>query len=181
MSDVSAGRLLVVTVVGHDRPGIIAEVTGLLAELGANLEDSSMTILRGHFAMVLVASAEVTAEEAQRALDTLSDDTLSVSVREVPDESAQVTRIQPVGPSYLLSVHGADRPGIVSTVTVRISAVGGNVTDLTTRLADGLYVLVAEVEIPVAADIGALREGLADVARDLGVEVSLRAVATDDL
>ena len=177
MSDVNAGRLLVVTVVGHDRPGIIAEATGLLAELGANLEDSSMTLLRGHFAMVLVASAEVTAEEAQRALDTLSDDTLSVSVREVPHESAQV----PVGPSYLLSVHGADRPGIVSTVTARISAVGGNVADLTTRLADGLYVLVAEVDIPVAADIGALREGLTDVARDLGVEVSLRAVATDDL
>jgi len=177
----SAGRLLVVTVVGHDRPGIIAEVTGLLAELGANLEDSSMTILRGHFAMVLIASAEVTAEEAQRALDTLADDTLSVSVCEVPDESEQVGRIQPVGPSYLLSVHGADRPGIVSTVTARISAVGGNVTDLTTRLSDGLYVLVAEVDIPVAADFDGLKERLGDVARDLGVEVSLRAVATDDL
>ena len=177
----SGGRLLVVTVVGHDRPGIIAEATGLLAELGANLEDSSMTILRGHFAMVLVARAEVTAEEAQQALDTLADDTLSVSVREVPDESEQVRRTQPVGPSYLLSVHGADRPGIVSTVTARISAVGGNVTDLTTRLSDRLYVLVAEVDIPVAADIDALKERLGDVARDLGVEVSLRAVATDDL
>ena len=173
----STGRLLVVTVVGHDRPGIIAEATGLLAELGANLEDSSMTILRGHFAMVLVASAEVTADEAQRALATLADDTLSVSVREVPDESVQAA----VGPSYLLSVHGADRPGIVSTVTARISAVGGNVTDLTTRLADGLYVLVAEVDIPAAADMQGLNERLADVARDLGVEVSLRAVATDDL
>ena len=173
----STGRLLVVTVVGHDRPGIIAEATGLLAELGANLEDSSMTILRGHFAMVMVASAEVTADEAQRALATLADDTLSVSVREVPDESVQAA----VGPSYLLSVHGADRPGIVSTVTARISAVGGNVTDLTTRLADGLYVLVAEVDIPAAADMQGLNERLADVARDLGVEVSLRAVATDDL
>ncbi len=173
----STGRLLVVTVVGHDRPGIIAEATGLLAELGANLEDSSITILRGHFAMVLVASAEVTAEEAQLALNTLADDTLSVSVREVPDESVQSA----VGPSYLLSVHGADRPGIVSTVTARISAVGGNVTDLTTRLADGLYVLVAEVDIPVTADMEGLTERLTDVARDLGVEVSLRAVATDDL
>ena len=173
----SEGRLLVVTVVGHDRPGIIAEATGLLAELGANLEDSSMTILRGHFAMVLVASAEVTAEEAQRALATLANETLSVSVREVPDESAQV----PVGPSYVLSVHGADRPGIVSTVTAQISAVGGNVTDLTTRLAEGLYVLVAEVDIPATADMDELDGRLADVARDLGVEVSLRAVATDDL
>jgi glycine cleavage system transcriptional repressor len=171
------GRVLVVTVIGHDRPGIIAETTGLLAELGANLEDSSMTILRGQFAMVLVASAEVTIEEAQGALATLSDATLSVSVREVPDELAQA----PVGPSYLLSVHGADRPGIVSTVTAQISAVGGNITDLTTRLADGLYVLVAEVDIPVTADVAALTDRLGDVARDLGVEVSLRGLDPDVL
>ena len=48
--------LLAVTVIGRDRPGIIADTTGLLADLGANLEDSSMTLLRGHFAMVLVAT-----------------------------------------------------------------------------------------------------------------------------
>ena len=38
-----------VTVLGHDRPGIIAETTGRLAGLGLNLEDSTMTLLRGHF------------------------------------------------------------------------------------------------------------------------------------
>jgi len=173
----SHGRLLVVTVVGHDRPGIIAEVTGVLAELGANLEDSAMTILRGHFAMVLVASAEVTAEEAKRALTSLAGTSLSVSVREVPDESVHAA----VGPLYLLSVHGADRPGIVSTVTAKVSATGGNITDLTTRLTDGLYVLLAEVEVPDAADVGALTGRLADVAADLGVDVSLRSLDTDDL
>jgi len=173
----SEDRLLVVTVVGHDRPGIIADTTGLLAELGANLEDSSMTILRGHFAMVLVASAEVTAEEAQDALATLAGPTLAFSVREVPDEPPRAA----VGPSYLLSVHGADRPGIVSTVTAQVSAVGGNITDLTTRLAEGLYVLVAEVDIPAAADVGALTDRLRDVARDLGVEVSLRPLDPDVL
>ena len=170
-------RLLVVTVVGTDRPGIIAETTGVLAELGANLEDSSMTILRGHFAMVLVASAHVTAEEAQAALRSLQGSELTVTVREVADASAQ----RPVGPGYLLSVHGGDRPGIVSTVTAQLSKVGGNVTDLTTRLADGLYVMLAEVQIPAGADVAALVERLGDVARDLGVEVSLRPAEPDDL
>jgi glycine cleavage system transcriptional repressor len=41
--------LLAVTVLGHDRPGIIAETTAALARLGLNLEDSTMTLLRGHF------------------------------------------------------------------------------------------------------------------------------------
>ena len=170
-----ADRLLVVTVIGHDRPGIIAETTGVLAELGANLEDSSMTILRGQFAMVLVASAAVSAAEAQSALDSLADPSLSVSVREVPDESAHPA----AGPTHLLSVHGADRPGIVSTVTAQVSAAGGNVTDLTSRLTGDLYVLLAEVEIPASTDVEALTGRLGDVARDLGVEVSLRALDPD--
>ncbi len=175
MSPAGTARQLVVTVIGHDRPGIIAETTGVLAELGANLEDSSMTILRGQFAMVLVATAQVAAAEAQQALDSLADPSLSVSVREVPDESEHPA----VGPPFLLSVHGADRPGIVSTVTAQVSAVGGNVTDLTTRLTGDLYVLVAEVELPASADVAALTGRLDEVGRDLGVEVSLRALDPD--
>ena len=37
---------LAVTVIGHDRPGIIADVTEILAGLGLNLTDSTMTRLR---------------------------------------------------------------------------------------------------------------------------------------
>ena len=47
---------LAITVVGHDRPGIIAEVSGVLAGLRLNLTDSTMTLLRGHFAMTLVCA-----------------------------------------------------------------------------------------------------------------------------
>ena len=64
----TGGRVqLAVTVIGRDRPGIIADTTRLLAGLGANLEDSTMSILRGHFAMVLLAAADVTAAEAEAA------------------------------------------------------------------------------------------------------------------
>ncbi|MBV8387665.1 MAG: amino acid-binding protein, partial [Acidimicrobiia bacterium] len=46
-----------VSAVGADRPGIVAAVTGVFLEHGCNLEDTSMTILRGHFAMMLVVAA----------------------------------------------------------------------------------------------------------------------------
>ncbi len=168
--------LLAVTVLGHDRPGIIAETTGVLAELGANLEDSTMTILRGHFAMVLVATAEVTADEAERALRSLAaDGSLQVSVREVPHQDPVPAR----GTTYLLSVHGADRPGIVATVTGLVAAAGGNVTDLSTRLSGELYVLLAEVDLPGTVDPEQLSRDLATVAADLGVDVSLRVLDPD--
>ena len=49
-----------VTAIGADRPGIVAAVTGVLMEHGCNLEDTSMTILRGHFAMMLVVAGPQT-------------------------------------------------------------------------------------------------------------------------
>ena len=102
--------LLAVTVVGHDRPGIVAEVTAAIADLGGNLEDSSMSLLRGHFAMTLVADLPVAAADLQQRLAPLTADGLAVSVLSLPAETAA----EP-GVLAQLSVHGADRPGIVST------------------------------------------------------------------
>jgi glycine cleavage system transcriptional repressor len=168
---------LAVTVLGHDRPGIIAETTGALARLGLNLEDSTMTLLRGHFAMMLITDGAAEREQVEEALaDLTSDGSLSVSVREVPEEGDQ-----PRGTPYLLSVHGGDRPGIVSSVVAEVAAVGGNITDLTTRLAGDLYVLTAECDLPEDVDVASLERAIGTVAAELGVGASLRPVESDDL
>jgi glycine cleavage system transcriptional repressor len=168
--------LLAVTVLGHDRPGIIAETTGVLAELGGNLEDSTMTILRGHFAMVLLVSGDVSAGDAESALNPMTDDgSLIVSVREVPVEQD----LQPMGSAHLLSVHGADRPGIVSAIAAIVAQAGGNITDLSTRLTGDLYVLLAEVDIPAGVDVAALTRDLRAVGESLGVDAVLRPLDTD--
>ena len=167
-----------ITVLGHDRPGIIADATGRLAALGLNLEDSSMTRLRGHFAMTLVCAGEPGAAAIAEALAPLeADGRLTVTVFEVPVEDA----VPAAGTSYVLTVHGGDRPGIVSSVIGEVAAVGGNVTDLTTRLAGELYLLVAELELPVGVDVAALESSIRSVAAGLGVGATLRPVETDEL
>lgn len=167
-----------ITVLGHDRPGIIAETTDKLAGLGLNLEDSTMTLLRGHFAMMLICEGAAVDSEIEAALAPLAaDGSLTVTVREVPAEQATTAD----GSSWILSVHGGDRPGIVSAVVAVIAGVGGNITDLTTRLAGDLYLLVAEVDLPRGADVDAVERDLAAVAADLGVGVTLRAAETDEL
>ena len=171
-----------VTVFGHDRPGIIADTTRLLAELGANLEDSTMTLLRGHFAMVLVATVPVGVGAVADALAPLGQDGgLEVSVREVQPEP----EVAATGAPYLLSVHGADRPGIVSAVTAVVAAAGGNVTDLSTRLtssdAGALYVLLAEVDLPPGSDVARLTGELGRRGAEIGVDVSLRPLDPDVL
>jgi glycine cleavage system transcriptional repressor len=169
--------LLAITVLGHDRPGIIARTTAALADLGLNLEDSTMTLLRGHFAMMLITQGDAAPAAVEEALAGLTaDGTLSVSVREVPPEPAR-----PGGPSYLLSVHGGDRPGIVSSVVGEVAKVGGNITDLSTRLVGDLYVLTAEVDLPADVDHEALVRALHETAARLGVKASLSPLDSDDL
>ena len=47
----------VVSVLGKDRSGIVAEVATALAECGANIDDISQTILQGYFTMIMVVDA----------------------------------------------------------------------------------------------------------------------------
>jgi glycine cleavage system transcriptional repressor len=170
-------RNLAVTVLGHDRPGIIAATAAALAGCGMNLEDSSMTLLRGHFAMSLICAGEASPAEVEAALSALASESLTVDVRELPVE----TEAPPLGDLYLVTVHGADRLGIVARLAAVVAASEGNITDLTTRLAGDLYVLVAEVDLPRSADLAALEAQISEVAAELDVEVSLRPVERDEL
>jgi glycine cleavage system transcriptional repressor len=181
MSDSADRRLLAVTVLGHDRPGIVADTTAALAAIGGNLEDSTMTLLRGSFAMLLLVRAAADEAQVRSALSGLeADGRLTVEVRRVPDDGEQPPA-PATGRPYVLSVHGADRPGIVSALTGVVAAAGGNLTDLTTRLTGDLYVLLAEVSLPESADVEAVRARLSTTARELGVDASLRPVETDEL
>jgi len=167
-----------ITVLGRDRPGIIAETTGKLAGLGLNLEDSTMTLLRGHFAMMLVCAGSASDVEIESALAPLTGDgTLTVTVREVPEEHATATE----GTSWVLTVHGGDRPGIVSSIVGEVAKVGGNITDLTTRLAGDLYLLIAEIDLPASTDVVGVEAAIKAVAASLGVGATLRPAEADDL
>jgi glycine cleavage system transcriptional repressor len=165
---------LAVTVIGPDRPGIVADVAEALSGLGANLTDSTMTRLRGHFAMTLICSTNASMAEVESELSDLEG--LVITVREVgPDEDND-----PEGTPYVLSLHGADRLGIVAAVTRAVADAGGNITDLSTRLIGPLYLLIAEVDLPFAK-VDGLTARLAALADDLGVDISLRPAEADVL
>jgi glycine cleavage system transcriptional repressor len=168
---------LAITVVGHDRPGIIAQAAEVLSQCGMNLEDSSMTLLRGHFAMTLICAGAADAGEVEAALQPMANGSLDVTVRQVPDEPD----LPPLGSSYLVTVHGADRLGIVARLAGVIAEAGGNVTDLTTRLSGSLYVLLAEVDLPRSTDVEALQARLTKVSAELGVDTTMRLLENDQL
>lgn len=167
---------LVVAVLGPDRPGVIAALTEVLLADAGNLEDASMTILRGQFAMTLVVDVPLTVPEVEASLAPVAARLgLLVSVR----EAAPPGPVVPDAVPWVVSVHGADRPGLVHRVAALIARHGGNITDLTTRLTDGLYVLLAEVDLPGGpAD---LATALSALAVELDVEASVRPADPDVL
>jgi glycine cleavage system transcriptional repressor len=171
-----------VVAIGRDRPGIVAALTGSLYEMGGNLQDVSSSILRGHFAIMLVVEAPdpMDADALRRELETAAEPLgVSVSVRDV--EAAIPRRAHA---THVVTAYGADRPGIVARITHLLAERRVNITDLSSRLTTEepqVYALVAEVAVPSETDADALGRDLQVVARDLGVDVMLRGVDADTL
>jgi len=172
------GALVAVSVIGTDRPGIVARVTKALYERGCNLEDVSSTILRGHFSMVLIVRVPrgVQPQQLEDALDGVSRDMdLVVTARGVDEADPRVT-----APTHMVSVYGADKPGIVYKVAEELAALGANVTDLTSRVlgapGEVVYALMLEVAV---GDAAALEAGVKRVKDALGIDASVHEIETD--
>lgn len=176
-----------VSVVGKDRPGIVAEVSRILFEQGCNIEDSTCTILSGQFAMILVVfHPKITpVGELSLAFDEVrSNMGLMVTLHPLKDEEV-VHEKAFVGHPHIISVYGADRPGIVYTVTKELARRKVNITDLNTQVAGAkdrpVYVMVLEVDIPEAVDMKELEKEFDRIRKELSVSITVRPIETLEL
>jgi glycine cleavage system transcriptional repressor len=169
-----------ITVIGNDQPGIVAAVTRALFDVGCNLEDVSSTILRGHFSMTMIAACPegVDAEGLEDRLSTVATKLdLVISARPVDDTPSIFAP-----PTHMVSVYGADKPGIVYRVTDALARLGVNITDLNSRLIgedrDPVYALQIEVQAPHGSN---LDEVLPPLREELGVDLSVHPIEADIL
>ena len=173
-----SANLIAVTVVGNDRPGIVSAVARALFEAGCNLEDATSTILRGHFAMMLVVQSpgDVDAPELERRLsDAARELELVITARPVDVTDAEIAP-----PTHIVSVYGGDKPGIVFRVAEALGAAGANITDLTSRVIGSeerpVYAVMLEVSVESEAR---LEEALAAARAELGVDVTFHPLEVD--
>lgn len=171
-------RQLAVAAIGRDRPGIVAAVAEVLLEHGANVEDSQMTILRGHFTMTLIVSLAAGADP-----DRLRRDLEGVRQR-LGLEALTISDVEHIDaggpePSHIVSVYGVDHPGIVHAVSAALAAQQVNITDLTTRVFAGeddtpVYAMMIEVALPPDLNPAELERLLRAIATEQSVELSFR-------
>ncbi len=163
-----------VTAIGEDRPGIVAAVTEVLLNLGCNLADCSMSLLRSQFAMLLLIEApeEVDSERLEAALSKPASRLgLSITTRQVPTP-------EPVAPGrpYVVSFYGDDRPGIVHRVSKVLAECEVNICNLASHLVGpGIYSVVLDVDVPAKMPAAEMESILKGVASELGISLTFRS------
>lgn len=176
------GHFVIITAVGEDRPGIIAALSREIYELGGNIEDSSMTILKGDFAMILTVQFPKTLdwEELAGRLKRVEENCgLLTSHRLMPELESRREREGETN-SYIISVYGADKPGILYGVSDHLARHSINITDLRTntlaREGVPVYVMILEVDVPPETDWELVNAELTEICRRLAVDVTVQAL-----
>lgn len=164
---------LVMTLVGHDRPGLVEKVAATVAAHGGNWEESRMVRLAGEFAGLLrIRAPERAAADLERALREIDEVTVVVA-RALDEPVVPDTRF------LELELVGQDHLGIVHALAAALKASGINVEELETEVVDApmsgerLFKARARLQAPAALTVDELRSRLERLAADLIVEVSL--------
>lgn len=114
----------------EDHPGLIAEVTGRLFDLGVNLGDTSFSVLNGNAEMTMVAVLPPGVvlgdiEKELKSLGQLKDAKLSVSpfqYNEIRTEQAHVT--------HRVEITGDDSPGLIARLSEALPKFNANIVRL---------------------------------------------------
>ncbi len=146
---------VLISVLGSDKVGLVAALTGRLYDMGANLGDTSFAVLGTgfEFTSVVELPSDVTADHA--AADLAAVPLLNgadITVREfhhqtTHDDSGRVT--------HRIRVEGGDQPGLVARLSEVFIEFGANIVRMNSEKVPGShgdrYVTIYNVSIPDGA------------------------------
>lgn len=169
---------LIVTAVGPDRPGLVADLTRHVFEVGASLADSRMVNLRGHFA--LLALIEGSSESLASLRRKLESDGAGMGLRlELYEAAAATTSRAPGSVPYRLKVYSNDQPGIAARVTALLRQHSVNVEEMATRIESApfagtpLFMLEGVVTLPQGTSARRMRDELGALGEKIGCDIDL--------
>ena len=177
----AAERYLVLSALGADRPGLVAEVTEYLAERGVNVEDSRMAVLGAEFGIqVLVSGAEASVARVvadQAMLETKTKLGILIRRTKSPEEHRRAAVIPCV-----VTADAIDHEGIVRAVALAISHLGINIVSLETSTYNApitgspLFRLEAQIDLPQGVSLAQFRRQMDEVAHLESLDIDVRAL-----
>ena len=178
----TAREFLVISAIGPDRPGLIAELTGFIAERGCNIEESRAVVLAGQFGfMFVVSGAPPHIVAVMQELDDLEMRVgLNAVARRIPDPRPAASAAG-FARRYSISASALDREGIVHAIADVVRSHGANVLELETSTYSGSEsgVPLFHLELTIGmrdrdGSVDRLRQALEDLAREENIDIEMQ-------
>lgn len=172
-------KKIVVSVLGQDRPGIIAAITKVLFLADCNIENVSQTILQSEFSGIFIASIppDLSVEnlhlQLEKAVKPLNQH-VYVKHLEYDKNDYPFDESEP----FIVVTKGPDRKGLVAGITEIIARYGANVTNLQAVFKGGddpdKNIMIYEIDIPIDMDQQKFYAALRERAESLGLNISIQ-------
>jgi glycine cleavage system transcriptional repressor len=171
-------ELLLLSATEPDRLGLVAELTGFIAERGCNVEDSRLVVLGGYAGLMLLVSGEPAA--LRSVLDGLDHLRERHGIRAAPRLVATRRPEAPAAPQMVVHARAIDHAGIIHALAETVRRYGGNILELESAVesapmsGEPLFRLRMSVRLPepAAAESELWRE-LEAVAAAQGVDLEV--------
>ena len=155
-------KQLVISVMSKDRPGIIADITGVILDLGGDLADLNQSVLGGYFTMILLVEFDknVTAEDVFAGFSHIKSKTkieATIKEMEVPIE---VEKRHLPTETFIVTVQAENRKGLVKIIGDFFYKRKINVLDLETTRQHKQYIMIFQVDLSQIQSLEVLREEL---------------------
>jgi glycine cleavage system regulatory protein len=166
--------LLVLSVVGSDRPGLTKALAAAVLSASGNWLESHLSRLGGLYVGSVLVEVGRDKVEALRAA-VAAVDAQGLEVRIAPGlEGAGAA-----GETLEFSLVGQDRPGIVNLVTAAVSSLGANIETFDTWLSTGphsgapLFHMAAHLRLPQGLSAGEVQAALEAISGEIMVDVAV--------
>ena len=154
-------QLIVLSVIGTDRAGIVQEISKVILDCGGNIEESRMTALGAEFAMLLLISGNWhTLTKLESGLDQLTEDgSLTINLT----KTGQPTGRKDCMP-YAVDVVCLDQPGVVFGRADFFAAREIEIADLATRryaaahTGAPMFAVQISINVPGSVNLSQLRD-----------------------
>ena len=164
----------ILTVMAQDRVGIVRDVSSALAGIGGNITHLSQTVMRGYFTLIISVDVpdERTQLEIRQAIERSgSVGELEVSVRPYCESLSSA----PVAAErFTLSMQGKDQKGIIARTTSYLAQRSINIDDFYSYVHDGTLLMLAQVSVPMGADIEEVQSSLEQVGQEFDLIVHMQ-------
>lgn len=169
----------ILSILGRDRPGIVAAVSKVLYEQNCNIENVSQSTLQSEFAGIFIVSLPqgLLAEALHRSLAAQMTP-LGLDVHITLLEATAAAFMPPQSEAYIITTRGPDRKGLVAGISEVIARFKGNITNLQAVFKGGDdpgdNIMIYEIDLPGRTDPQDLYQELKKRANELSLEIDMQ-------